>query len=688
MKRNSSLLNKLLRLTVSVALLARLAYHTDWSQVRSGFVGMRWEYWLAAAGTLIAAQMLSAWRWKYYADRLGLERSLGQLTAFYFIGMFFNLMLPTSVGGNVVRAWYLDKQSGQRLRAFASVLLDRLNGLVVLVALACLAVVLSPLTLPGWIVWSVWGIAAGGVVGIAGLFLIGARGAHRAGAGLLTPPPRRTAGSGDPRRAQRRRGWLSKLAQLRDIATVFGEPRLLPVTLTLSLLVQAGNVLVVWLIGQAIHAPVPAAYYWVMVPMVSLLTLLPISVNGMGVREEATVLFLAPLGVAAGTALTLSVLWFAVSATVSLVGGAVYLFGQVSQTGSAGRRAASGESEVTCGTVGGDSDQGRAGQHRRCMSGCASALDPLRLAYEIVFVDDGSIDGSFAVLEELAARDPHVKVVRLRRNFGQSAALQAGIDWSTGDVIVTMDGDLQNDPADIPLLLAKLGEGYDAVLGLRAKRQDHLFIRKIPSLLGNWLIRKVTGVQIKDLGCTLRAMRRELAEALPLYGEMHRFIPVLAQQAGARLTQIPVRHHPRTAGKTKYNLSRTFRVVLDLITVKFLHSYLTRPMHVMGLAGLCSMGLGVLSLIVTILMKWSLGTFMTGNPLLLLSAMLRSGRRAIHLDGPDRRTDDADVFREPGQEGVCRARDAQHRGARRTPSGVKETLARSVSEESLANASG
>lgn len=185
-----------------------------------------------------------------------------------------------------------------------------------------------------------------------------------------------------------------------------------------------------------------------------------------------------------------------------------------------------------------------------------------------------------------------------------------------------MDGDLQNDPADIPVMLQKLAEGYDAVLGLRANRQDHLLIRKVPSLLGNWLIRQVTGVQIKDMGCTLRAMRRDLAASLPLYGELHRFVPVLAQQYGGRLAQIPVRHHPRTAGKTKYNLSRTVRVILDLITVKFLHSYLTRPMHIMGLAGLVSMGLGVLSLLATVWMKYHSGLFMTGNPLLLFSAML------------------------------------------------------------------
>jgi glycosyltransferase involved in cell wall biosynthesis len=250
------------------------------------------------------------------------------------------------------------------------------------------------------------------------------------------------------------------------------------------------------------------------------------------------------------------------------------------------------------------------------------ALDALGIRYELIVVDDGSTDGSYAVLVELAARDPLLKVVRLRRNFGQTPALQAGIDWSSGQVLITMDGDLQNDPADIPMLLDKLAEGYDAVLGLRARRQDHLLIRKIPSLLGNWLIRKVTGVQIKDMGCTLRALRRELAEALPLYGELHRFVPVLAQQYGGRLVQVPVHHHARTAGKTKYNLTRTVRVMLDLITLKFLHSYLTRPMHIMGLAGLISMSLGVLSLLGTIWMKSHSGVYMTGNPLLLLSVML------------------------------------------------------------------
>jgi glycosyltransferase involved in cell wall biosynthesis len=242
--------------------------------------------------------------------------------------------------------------------------------------------------------------------------------------------------------------------------------------------------------------------------------------------------------------------------------------------------------------------------------------------YEIVFVDDGSIDGSYAQLERLAAVDSQVKVVRLRRNFGQSAALQAGIDYSSGVVIATMDGDLQNDPADIPQMLEKLNEGYDAILGERARRQDGFVLRKIPSYCGNLLIRAVTGMPFKDMGCTLRVIRRDLAQCLTLYGEMHRFIPVLFMQAGARMMQVPVQHHPRTRGQTKYTLTRAFRVILDLITVKFLHTYVTRPMHAMGLVGLVSIGLGVLSFLTTLLMKHWYGTWLTGNPFLLLSVML------------------------------------------------------------------
>jgi glycosyltransferase involved in cell wall biosynthesis len=249
-------------------------------------------------------------------------------------------------------------------------------------------------------------------------------------------------------------------------------------------------------------------------------------------------------------------------------------------------------------------------------------METLGLQYEIIFVDDGSSDDSYQVLAGIASGDSRIRILRLWRSFGQAVALRAGIDSSSGDVVVTLDGDLQNDPADIPLMLEKLAEGVDAVMGVREHRRDNYLFRTVPSLLGNWLIRIVTEVTVRDIGCALRVMRRELAAALPLYGEMHRYIPVIAQQYGANVTQIPVRHHPRRAGKSKYTLFRAIRTVLDLITLQFFHSYFTRPMHVMGLAGLLCMGLGALSLGATMWMKWETGIFMTGNPLLLLSVML------------------------------------------------------------------
>jgi glycosyltransferase involved in cell wall biosynthesis len=242
--------------------------------------------------------------------------------------------------------------------------------------------------------------------------------------------------------------------------------------------------------------------------------------------------------------------------------------------------------------------------------------------WEAVFVDDGSTDGTHAELAQIAAVDSRVKLVRLRRNFGQSAALQAGFDHAAGDVIATLDGDLQNDPADLPRMLAKLDDGFDVVLGERANRKDKLLVRKLPSRAANWLIRRTLGVPFRDFGCGVRVMRREIVDGLQLYGEMHRFLTALAVQQGAAVTQVPVTHHPRTAGTSKYGLGRTFRVVLDLLTVKFLARYQTRPMHLFGGIGLGMMLAGVVSVIVTVLMKWTGGQWMTGNPLLLLGVML------------------------------------------------------------------
>ncbi len=241
--------------------------------------------------------------------------------------------------------------------------------------------------------------------------------------------------------------------------------------------------------------------------------------------------------------------------------------------------------------------------------------------WEVVFVDDGSADGTFEELARAAETDPRVRVVRLRHTFGQSAALQAGFDHATGAVVVTMDGDLQNDPDDIPLLVAKLDEGYDVVLGQRANRHDKLLLRKVPSWAANWLIRKVTGVPFKDFGCTLRAMRREVVDGMALYGEMHRFITAFAVHQGATVAQVSVRHHPRTAGESKYGLSRTIRVLLDLMTVKFLASYQTRPMHLFGGLGLLLGFLGFVGVAVSVAMKYTTGPGMTANPLFLLGVM-------------------------------------------------------------------
>ncbi len=256
---------------------------------------------------------------------------------------------------------------------------------------------------------------------------------------------------------------------------------------------------------------------------------------------------------------------------------------------------------------------------RRLYDAVSPVLDSLGHDYELLFVDDGSNDGSYDELARLATADRRVKVVRFRRNFGQTAAMNAGLHMATGDVVVTMDADLQNDPLDIPLLLARLDDGYDLVHGWRKNRQDALVNRKLPSKIANWLISWVTGFPVHDLGCTLKAMRREVAQDLQLYGEMHRFIPILAHWRGARCVEIVTRHHPRRFGQSKYGISRTTRVLLDLVTVKYMTQYLTSPMKLFGKLGLFSGMVGLLAGAATIAMKVAGDIDMTGNPLLLLS---------------------------------------------------------------------
>jgi glycosyltransferase involved in cell wall biosynthesis len=242
--------------------------------------------------------------------------------------------------------------------------------------------------------------------------------------------------------------------------------------------------------------------------------------------------------------------------------------------------------------------------------------------FELILVDDGSADNSFSLLQEIAAKDARVKVIRFRRNFGQTAAMAAGFDAAVGKIIVPMDGDLQNDPADIPRLMAKIQEGFDVVSGWRKERKDTFINRKLPSILANYFISRMTGVHLHDYGCTLKAYRREVLDGINLYGEMHRFVPALASQVGAKVTELPVRHHPRLYGTSKYGISRTLRVVLDLMTVKFLLSYSTKPIQLFGKWGVYTLFAGFLSGSATLYMKLFEHTSMNRNPLLILTAFL------------------------------------------------------------------
>ena len=249
-------------------------------------------------------------------------------------------------------------------------------------------------------------------------------------------------------------------------------------------------------------------------------------------------------------------------------------------------------------------------------------LAPSQRSYEIVVVDDGSKDGTFAALRSLFQQPLRLKIVRLKRNFGQTAALAAGLDHADGEIIILMDGDGQNDPADIPLLLSKIAEGNDLVAGWRHNRKDPLLSRRLPSMIANRLISWTTQVKLNDYGCTLKAMRKDLAKSLRLYGEMHRFIPVIADERGGQIAELKVNHRPRLRGASKYGITRTLRVVLDLLTVKFLVGYSTRPAHVFGPIGvLCGLAGFVFALYLTV-QKFVYDLDIGGQPLLLLSILL------------------------------------------------------------------
>ncbi len=286
------------------------------------------------------------------------------------------------------------------------------------------------------------------------------------------------------------------------------------------------------------------------------------------------------------------------------------------------------------------------------------------LTWEVIYVDDGSRDNSLAVLEDLAAKDAqHVTVVSFRRNFGQTAAIAAGIDHAQGDVIVLMDADLQNDPVDIPMMIGKIKEGYDVVSGWRVNRQDKLITRKLPSNTANWLISTVTGVHLHDYGCTLKAYRREVLTGFRLYGEMHRFIPAYASSVGASIIEVPVHHHARKFGKTKYGLNRTLKVILDLFTVKFLISYSSKPIYLFGGFGLVMMTISAITLLLLLIRRQVFGIGM--YPIAVLPGKHHADDHglSIHLDGLDRRAAGAHLPRISTKTDLFRA--ARHKPRQR-----------------------
>ncbi len=250
-------------------------------------------------------------------------------------------------------------------------------------------------------------------------------------------------------------------------------------------------------------------------------------------------------------------------------------------------------------------------------------MNPLNRSWEAILVDDGSQDNSLSVLKEYAQKDaPHVRVISFRRNFGQTAAIAAGLDYAQGETIVLLDADMQNDPVDIPMMLAKLDEGYDLVSGWRKSRKDNALTRNFPSMIANWIISRVTGVHLHDYGCTLKAYRRDVLEGFRLYGEMHRFIPVYASSVGAKITEMPVTHHPRKFGKTKYGLERTAKVVLDLFTVKFLVAFASKPIYLFGGTGGLFMVVSAITMIYLFLRRFFFFVSVTGSPLFQVSVML------------------------------------------------------------------
>lgn len=643
----------IVRLVVSCLLVVLLVLRMDWHSTRAMLHDVRWELCALAWFLYLSSQVASAARWSRLAQPLGFEAPFPHYLRWYFEGSFFGLCLPGSIGGDVVKAYRLAGDLNGRLLAACSVLMDRLSGLSALLVLAATGGVTRryALSAPSSLAVGV-AIAAGAILAVNALAWYAGR--------------RQPAGWHESPASQSNWAKLAVYSQRKELLTrAFGW----------SLLVQLLNVGAVATLAQALRINAPAAAWFVAVPLVALAATVPISMQGIGIREGGLALLLGSSGVSHEQGVTLGFLWFLTAAASGLLGGIAYLGHRRAGTSrpdapsvTAARPGFSGsghppEGQRSCA----DSPRVPASLSASqlaslpdrifnakgaCMSLSVivpiynerenivllyDALDPvlrgLEIPYEILLVDDGSTDGSREELRKLARRDGRVRVIEFRRNYGQTAAMDAGIRHAAGDVIAMLDADLQNDPADIPLMLAKLNEGYDLVHGWRRDRQDAWINRRLPSKIANWLIARITGFSVHDLGCTLKVMRREIAQELPLYGEMHRFIPVLAHWRGARCVEVVTRHHPRKFGTTKYGISRTLRVILDLITVKYMVQYLVSPMKLFGTIGLVSLGVATLSAAATIGMKLWQGTDMTGNPLLLLSASAGLGGMQFFILG-------------------------------------------------------
>ncbi len=616
------------RVLIAGSLIGLLYARLDGQLVTSSIRTIPVLYWILALTTYLIAQTISTLRWSLINAAFGFAASLGTQLRISFSGMFFNLCLPTSIGGDVYKACALGTDAASRVRAATTVFLDRAIGLVALLIIAGVAL-LRERSLSAWIAEAgmdfsgklTLGIVAGSVVAVCGLAMFAPRGPASKFWLQLRERVRRSA-------------------RLRTMtAPRRSQFRVMGVALMLSLVIQFLNVVLVIELARGMGVELPAQCFFVAVPGVILLSVLPISFNGIGLREAGLATLLARYGLTSEIGVGLGLAWFVVIVCASLLGGVVFAWGRRRESTAPATNLTQSSASATTRHLIPRPEVVLERNLRMSISvvvpvyneepnlrplhaQLSSVLGRMNQSYEMIFVDDGSRDGSESVLRTLAAADQHVRVITFRRNFGQTAAMEAGLHAATGDTVITIDADLQNDPADIPLLLAKLDEGYDLVHGWRLHRQDKLWSRKIPSQVANWLISRVTRFPVHDLGCTLKAMRREFANELHLYGEMHRFIPILAYWNGARCAEVVTRHHPRRAGVSKYGLSRTFRVVLDLITVKYMTQYFVSPMKLFGMAGLLALLAGCVAGGLTLAMKVSAGFDMTGNPLLLLSAFL------------------------------------------------------------------